>query len=116
MIKYCTEQLSQPLQATLTTVTLRAEMEYRLRLVVDMSLRLTSTLKLMLAMPGGSKDPAWIDPANGGTTGTAGWPPIGDGGQFKAVFEGNDKIISNLYINLTSGYYTGLFGYCEREP
>ena len=58
----------------------------------------------------GSKNLAWIDPANGGTIGTKGWFPIGDiSNPFTAVFEGNGHTISNLYINGTNTY-VGLFG------
>ena len=51
--------------------------------------------------------------------GGAGWAPIGGhtsaAAQFTAIFEGNDNIIDNLYINLDTsgdddGVYVGLFG------
>ena len=58
----------------------------------------------------GSRNLAWIDPANGGIPGnTEGWLPIGDiSTPFRATFEGNDNTISNLYIDRTSR--VGLFG------
>ena len=64
----------------------------------------------------GSLNNDWIDPSSGGTAATEGWPPIGTStldtsNPFNAVFEGDDNIISNLYINLTSSSYAGLFGY-----
>lgn len=40
------------------------------------------------------------------------WTPIGDLGFFRANFDGNNKTISNLYIN-TSASYQGLFGGLE---
>ena len=59
----------------------------------------------------GSRNLAWIDPANGGTTSTAGWEPIGDNSTpFRATFEGNDNTISNLYIDRPSTPRAGLFG------
>jgi uncharacterized repeat protein (TIGR02543 family) len=40
-----------------------------------------------------------------------GWTPIGNSAyRFSGNFDGNNKTISNLYINTTE-YYTGLFGY-----
>ena len=61
-----------------------------------------------------------------GTHVTGGWEPIGDSGlvyadnnpndpnssrrHFIAVVEGNNYIISNLYINRSSADYVGLFG------
>ena len=56
----------------------------------------------------GSREVAWIDPANGGTASTTGWLPIGDNStgaddsRFTAIFEGNDKTISNLFIDRSS--------------
>ena len=43
------------------------------------------------------------------------WEPIGldsDGKKFKGVFDGNDKVISNLYVNIQTGgqVSAGLFG------
>ena len=39
------------------------------------------------------------------------WTPIGNSNnKYQGTFDGNDKIISNLYINATSNY-TGFFGY-----
>ena len=58
-----------------------------------------------------SRNLAWIDPTNGGTTDTPGWEPIGGFTfQFKAVFEGNDFKISNLYIDHPNNSYMGFFG------
>ena len=61
------------------------------------------------------------DGTEDGTTATVGWVPIGDGGPsalptatddnlFTATFEGNRKKISNLYINISTIEYVGLFG------
>ena len=48
---------------------------------------------------------------NGGSA-EDGWNPIGsDINQFTATFEGNDKTISNLYIDDSDRDYAGLFGY-----
>ena len=56
----------------------------------------------------------WENPTDGTFTGTheaGGWLPIGSGvsNLFTAVFEGNDKTISNLYISRNVD--VGLFGY-----
>ena len=44
-----------------------------------------------------------------------GWNPIGKNGdetiQFSSVFNGNNYVIKNLYINRPSTHYIGLFGY-----
>ena len=47
-----------------------------------------------------SRNLAWIDPTNGGTTDTPGWLPIGQSSSksFNTMFEGNNHTISNLYI------------------
>ena len=52
-----------------------------------------------------NNQPAWI--------GSEGWQPIGVGyGKFfKAIFEGNDRMISNLFIDRESSTYVGLFGF-----
>ena len=49
-----------------------------------------------------------VAPYNSGT----GWTPIGNGidNRFKGVFDGNNKIITNLYINSTNLQDVGLFG------
>ena len=56
--------------------------------------------------------------ADGTTTGNIGWKPIGDyssaSSTFKAVFEGNDHTISNLYISRAIKY-VGLFGTFARS-
>ena len=44
-----------------------------------------------------------------------GWLPIGDNSstdaRYSAVFDGNDYVVSNLYVDRTSADYVGLFGY-----
>ena len=41
------------------------------------------------------------------------WTPIGNSGnKYQGTFDGNGKIIRNLYINATSNY-TGFFGYAD---
>ncbi|MDR0580000.1 MAG: hypothetical protein LBG21_05300 [Campylobacteraceae bacterium] len=41
-----------------------------------------------------------------------GWDPIGNyTSDFRGIFNGNNNSISNLWINGTSTYYTGLFGH-----
>ena len=44
---------------------------------------------------------------------TGGWLPIGSSSSnsFTAIFEGNSKMISNLFIDRSSTLYVGLFGY-----
>ena len=46
-----------------------------------------------------------------------GWPPIGDGSTtYAAIFEGNDRAISNLYISHTKDYLAaGLFGHVGAD-
>ena len=43
------------------------------------------------------------------------WTPIGnsDNNTYQGTFDGNGKTISNLYINATSDYNTGFFGYAD---
>ncbi len=45
----------------------------------------------------------------------AGWEPIGinSDNSFNGTYNGNENIISNLYINRPSEDYTGLFGYIQ---
>ena len=58
-----------------------------------------------------TRNDAWVNPANGGTADTPGWPPIGDAdNEFSAVFEGNGYTLSNIYINRSSTDNIGLFG------
>ncbi len=48
-------------------------------------------------------------------TSGAGWEPIGDNSnKFTGNFDGNNHIISNLYINLPTEINVGLFGYIDN--
>ena len=60
-----------------------------------------------------TRNNSWINPNNGGTSGTSGWSPIGTDftSSFSAVFEGRGYTISNLYINRPILDNVGLFGY-----
>ena len=60
----------------------------------------------------------WENPTGGTFTGThetGGWVPIGNSSsfaaRFTAAFDGNNNVISNLYINRSSTDDVGLFGY-----
>ena len=47
--------------------------------------------------------------------GEVSWTPIGNSDNiYQGTFDGNGKIISNLYINVTSGWGVGFFGYADR--
>lgn len=47
--------------------------------------------------------------------GSEGFLPIGNSSKkYKGTFDGNNKKISNLYINRTSAKYNGLFGYTDK--
>ena len=60
----------------------------------------------------------WENPTGGTFTGThetGGWVPIGNSSsfaaRFTAAFDGNNNVISNLYINRSTIENVGLFGY-----
>jgi hypothetical protein len=46
-----------------------------------------------------------------------GWEPIGENSSapFSAIFDGNNHVIRNLYINRSESNYIGLFGYTSGE-
>lgn len=46
---------------------------------------------------------------------TYGWQPIGtDGERFKGILDGNNKTISNIWINRSTTDYVGFFGYTDH--
>ena len=59
-----------------------------------------------------NNDASYTDTGNKNTWTTgSGWTPIADGAYFTATFDGNNRSITNLYINRTTADYQGLFGY-----
>ena len=49
------------------------------------------------------------------TAGEVSWTPIGNSDNiYQGTFDGNGRIISNLYINATSVWGVGFFGYADR--
>ena len=66
----------------------------------------------------------WENPSGGtfsGTRVTGGWLPIGDNStssdasRFGAIFDGNNNMISNIFIDRSSTNYAGLFGYLGED-
>ncbi len=46
---------------------------------------------------------------------TYGWQPVGtDGERFKGILDGNNKTISNIWINRSTTDYVGFFGYTDQ--
>lgn len=65
------------------------------------------TANFSLAPPVSSA-PTWNDAASGG------WKPIGDGGVFSGILDGNGKTLSGLMIDRLTVTYQGLFSEVEK--